>query len=49
MERCYYVFINRYLSGQFKRRMAAEGVNLAGMPLFEPFPSGLDTEGLALS
>jgi len=49
VERCYYVFINRYLSGQFKRRMAAEGVNLAGMPLFEPFPSGLDTEGLALS
>ena len=49
VERCYYVFINRYLSGQFKRRFAAEGANLAGMPIFEPFPSGLDTEGLSLS
>jgi len=49
IERCYYVFINRYLSGQFKRRFAAEGVNLAGMPLLEPFPSGLDAEGLSLS
>lgn len=46
IDRSFYVFINRYLSGQFKRRFAAEGVNFFELPLFESFPSELDTEGL---